>query len=116
MLPENLLSKKFVAKLTALVVVTTGTVGLAAVSIVSPFTTPAAHAGWIDRLPVPTGAYLNINGAEYFYGDLNDRSQIFGGVSWQVNGANGILLKGYGRTPAYVINFVSKFLQPIRVQ
>ncbi len=84
--------------------------------VVTNFATPAAHAGWIDRLPVPTGAYLNINGAEYFYGDLNDRSQIFGGVSWQVNGANGILLKGYGRTPGYVINFVSKFLQPIRVQ
>jgi hypothetical protein len=108
--------KSVLNSLMAIALFAVGAVGFTTASIVSPLSTPAAQAGWIDRLPVPTGAYLNINGAEYFYGDLNDRSQVFGGVSWQVNGANGILLKGYGRTPGYVINFVSKFLQPIRVQ
>jgi hypothetical protein len=108
--------KSVLNSLMAIALFAVGAVGFTTASIVSPLSTPAAQAGWIDRLPVPTGAYLNINGSEYFYGDLNDRSQVFGGVSWQVNGANGILLKGYGRTPGYVINFVSKFLQPIRVQ
>jgi hypothetical protein len=108
--------KLIVQPLVAIAFFAVGAVGFTTASIVSPLSTPAAQAGWIDRLPVPTGAYLNIRGHEYFYGDLNDRSQVFGGVSWQVNGANGILLKGYGRTPGYVINFVNKFLQPIRVQ
>jgi hypothetical protein len=112
-----MLSKTIFTQLTVLVVVTSGAIGLTTASIVAPIATRAANAQkWMDRLPVPTGAYLNIGGHEYFYGDLNDRSQVFGDVSWQVNGASGILLKGYGRTPGYVINFVNKFLQPIRVQ
>ncbi len=110
--------KNIFIQLGALAFVTSGSIFLTTALIVAPIATPAANAQfkWMERLPVPTGAYLNISGHEYFYGDLNDRSQVFGDVSWQVNGASGILLKGYGRTPGYVINFVNKFLQPIRVQ
>jgi hypothetical protein len=29
-----------------------------------------------DRLPFLTGAYININGQDFFYSTLNDRSRI----------------------------------------
>jgi hypothetical protein len=87
--------------------VTIPTVVATAIAITTVTAPPAQAANLFDYLPIPTGAYLNINGAEYFYGVLNDRSQIFPGVAWQIQGVSGILLKGFGYTPQHIINFVT---------
>jgi hypothetical protein len=105
--------------LMAIALFAVGAVGFTTASIVSPLSTPAAQAGWIDRLPVPTGAYLNINGHKYFYGDLNNLSRVLPGVAWQINGGEngGVLLKGYGNVPRAIIDLVNKlFFKPVLVE
>jgi hypothetical protein len=105
--------KNFVAKLTVLVVLTSGTAGLAATAIVSPFTTPAAHAGWIDRIQL-TGAYVNVNGNPYYLGDYNQTGgPVFPGATWELRNNGQIIAKGYGRTPRAALWLIQKFFQPI---
>ena len=54
-------------------------------AILNPLVTPTAHAAnWLDRLPVPTGAFIDLGYNKYYYGDLNDLSQIVQGVTWQI--------------------------------
>jgi hypothetical protein len=107
--------KNIAAKLAVLALVASSSFGLAAVSIVSPISTPIAQANWLDYY-VPVGAFLRINGKSYYMGTLNDPSQIFGNVSWQINTENGILLKGYGNTPGYIVRWVLETFGPIRAQ
>jgi hypothetical protein len=97
------------------VVVTTGTAGLAAASIVSPLSTPVAQAAWFENY-LPVGAFVTIAGEPYYMGTLNDLSQIVPGVSWQVNTERGVLLKGYGRVPNRILHWLLQTLGPIRAQ
>jgi hypothetical protein len=111
----------FATKLFMIALVTSVSLGLATALIVSPISTPVANAQFkiLDRLPFPTGAYLNINGRGFFYGELNDPSRIVPGVAWQINGGEygGVLLKGYGNVPRAVIDLVNKlFFKPVRVE
>ncbi len=107
----------FTQKLFAIALVTSGSLGLAAISIVSPINTPAAQAQfkWLEHY-VPIGAYLRINGQSYYFGTLNDPSQVYGNVSWQVNTERGILLKGYGNTPGYIVRWVLETFGPIHAE
>jgi hypothetical protein len=99
--------------LMAIVFFASGSLGLAAISIVSPIATPAAHAGWIDRIQL-TGAYVNMNGREYFLGDYNQTgSPVFSGVTWELRNNGQIIAKGYGRTPRAALWLIQKFFQPI---
>jgi hypothetical protein len=93
-----------------------GVAGLSAAFIIAPLATSEAQAGFLDFLPVPTGAYINV-GRKYYYGDLNDPSKIVPGVTWQLNANGTVLLKGYGGTPRAVIDLINKvFFRPIRVE
>jgi hypothetical protein len=111
----------FATKLFMIALVASGSLGLATALIVSPIFTPVADAQFkiLDRLPIPTGAYININGHGLFYGELNDLSRIVPGVTWQLNGGEygGVLLKGYGNVPRAIIDLVNKlFFKPVRVE
>jgi hypothetical protein len=110
--------KNVTQRIVAIALITFGTIGLSAGSIFSPIVTPAAHAfKWVDSLPVPTGIFVDLGFNKYYYGNLNDPSQIVGGVKWQINGANGVLLKGYGTAPRFVFDLINKlFFQPVRVE
>ena len=118
---DMLHSKNLTSKLFLLALLCSGALGLSAASIVCPIATPAANAQLkiLDRLPIPTGAYLSINGRGFFYGSLNDPSLIVPGVAWQINGGEngGVLLKGYGNVPRAIIDLVDKlFFRPVRVE
>jgi hypothetical protein len=107
------MSKLVLQPLMAIVLFAVGAVGFTTASIVSPLTTPAAHAGWIDRVQL-TGAYLNINGRQYFLGDYNQTgSPVFQGVTWELRNNGQIIAKGYGRTPRAALWLIQKFFQPI---
>jgi hypothetical protein len=103
----------FATKMLVIVLFVSGSLGLATASIMSPIATPAAHAGWIDRIQL-TGAYLNVNGREYFLGDYNQTgSPAFQGVTWELRNNGQIIAKGYGHTPRAALWLIQKFFQPI---
>jgi hypothetical protein len=109
---------QFTKTLLPIALIAFGTIGLSAGSIFSPIVTPAAHAfKWVDSLPVPTGIFVDLGFNKYYYGNLNDPAQIVSGVKWQINGANGVLLKGYATAPRFVFDLINKlFFKPVRVE
>ncbi len=105
--------KPITARLAVLALIATSTVGFTATAIVSPIATPAAHAGWIDRIQL-TGAYVNVNGNPYYLGDYNQTGgPVFPGVTWELRNNGQIIAKGYGRTPRAALWLIQKFFQPI---
>jgi hypothetical protein len=111
---KNSLSKKFVAKLTALAVLTSGTAGLAVASIVSPIATPVAQANWFTDMFsfMPSGIYIKIdNDHRYYYGDYIRTGQPQFGESstWEITYNGQVAAHGYGRTPQWVWSLVNKW-------
>jgi hypothetical protein len=81
-----------------------------------------AQAGWVgdllNRLPIPSGIYANINGHQYFLGDYAESgfdSVVFKDGSWEIKVNGRVVAHGYGRTPDWVIKAIIKFWGPIPV-
>lgn len=107
--------KAVLNSLMAMALFASSSLGLAAISIVSPIATPAAHAGWIDRIQL-TGAYARIGNNEYFLGDYNESGgPVYPGVLWELRNDGQIVAKGYGRLPKSALWLIQKFFQPIPV-
>jgi hypothetical protein len=82
----------------------------------------AANAGWIgdiiDRLPTPSGIYLNLNGQKYYFGDYapgGDSAVLFKDGTWEVKVNGTVVAHGYGRHPAWVVKAVTTFFGPVPV-
>jgi hypothetical protein len=86
-------------------------------AIVLPAPAQASFLSWLQYVS-PSGAYAKINGYKLYFGSLNDESLLFSpDVTWQIQGQNGPIAKGYGRVSgAFVRGLYQFFFQPVRVE
>jgi hypothetical protein len=95
--------KKSVALLIVALVATSSPLATHAATIQSTNrSTPAASqiAAWYDRLPMPTGIYMNIDGQGIYLGEYaqtGDEGVYYKGSTWEIKSDGQVIAHGYGR-------------------
>ncbi len=73
-----------------------------------------AVAGFWDRVPVPTGMYLEIRGKKFYLGDYSANPGLaYPGSKWEIKVNGRIWAHGYGETPGWVIDLAKRFFRGI---
>jgi hypothetical protein len=108
------------AAATTAIVTTTGAIDGNFASQILPG--QAAKADWlgnlINRLPTPSGIYVNLNGHKYYFGDYSPEGEgavVFKDGTWEVKVNGRVAAHGYGRTPDWVLKAIGKVFGPIPV-
>jgi hypothetical protein len=72
----------------------------------------SAQADITDRIPIPSGIYVNIYGHKYYFGEYayqGDPGVVFKGGTWEIKVNGRVFAHGYGQTPNWVLKAITQF-------